>query len=84
MLLAATIRRGLARLAKPQILFPLIAAFLLAVIWGTTFGTIRVKDAAAAHAAAGSTGVLLSAYEALSSTPVDPAAAWAAAASFTR
>jgi len=64
MLLAATIRRGLARLAKPQILFPLIAAFLLAVIWGTTFGTIRVKDAAAAHAAAGSTGVLLSAYEA--------------------
>ena len=64
MLLAATIRRGLARLAKPQILFPLIAAFLLAVIWGTTFGIIRVKDAAAAHAAAGSTGVLLSAYEA--------------------
>jgi len=62
--LAATIRRGLARLAKPQILFPLIAAFLLAVIWGTTFGMIRVKDAAAAHAAAGSTGVLLTAYEA--------------------
>jgi signal transduction histidine kinase len=50
--------------AKPQILFPLIAAFLLAVIWGTTFGIIRVKDAAAAHAAAGSTGVLLTAYEA--------------------
>jgi len=63
-LLADTIRWGLARLAKPQILFPLIALFLLAVIWGTTFGIISVKDSAAARAAAGSTGVLLDAYEA--------------------
>jgi len=58
------VHMALARLAKPQFLFPLIAAFLLAVIWGTTFGIIRVKDAAAADAAAGSTGVLLTAYEA--------------------
>jgi signal transduction histidine kinase len=63
-LLAHTIRWGLARLAKPQILFPLIALFLLAVIWGTTFGIISVKDSVAARAAAGSTGVLLDAYEA--------------------
>ena len=34
-LLAGTIRWGLARLARPQILFPLIALFLIAVIWGT-------------------------------------------------
>jgi signal transduction histidine kinase len=63
-LLAPTIRWGLTRLAKPQILFPLIALFLLAVIWGTTFSVIRVKDSAAARAAAASTGVLLDAYEA--------------------
>jgi signal transduction histidine kinase len=63
-LLAHTIRWGLARLAKPQILFPLIAMFLLAVIWGTTFGIISVKDSVAARAAAASTGVLLDAYEA--------------------
>jgi signal transduction histidine kinase len=63
-LLAHTIRWGLARLAKPQILFPLIALFLLAVIWGTTLSVISVKDSAVARAAAGSTGVLLDAYEA--------------------
>jgi signal transduction histidine kinase len=64
MRLARTIRWGLVRLARPQILFPLIALFLLAVIWGTTFSVISVKDTAAARAAAGSTGVLLDAYEA--------------------
>ena len=64
MRLAGTILWGLARLARPQILFPLIALFLLAVIWGTTFSVISVKDTAAARAAAGSTGVLLDAYEA--------------------
>ena len=52
------------RLTAPQILFPLIAAFLLAVIWGTAFGVIRVKDADAAQGAAAATSVLLSAYEA--------------------
>jgi signal transduction histidine kinase len=48
----------------PQILFPLIAVILLAVIWSTTFGVIRVKDAAAARAAAASTAILLREYEA--------------------
>jgi signal transduction histidine kinase len=63
-LLAGIIRWGLPRLAKAQILFPLIALFLLAVIWGTTCSVISVKDSAAARAAAASTGVLLDAYEA--------------------
>jgi signal transduction histidine kinase len=53
------------RLAAPQVLFPLIAAFLLLIIWSTALGVIRVKEADASHAAAASTSVLLSAYEAL-------------------
>jgi len=57
-------RRALSRGAEPKILFPVIAVFVLAVIWATTFGVIRAKDTAAAHAAAISTSVLLSAYEA--------------------
>jgi two-component system, NtrC family, sensor kinase len=52
------------RLGEPQILFPCIAVFVLAMIWATTFGVIRAKDAAATHAAAESTSVFLSAYEA--------------------
>jgi signal transduction histidine kinase len=59
-----TIRRRLGRVTKPQILFPLIAVFLLAVICGTTVGVIRVKDSADAHAAAASTHELLGTYEA--------------------
>jgi signal transduction histidine kinase len=59
-----TVRRGLRPLARPQVLFPLIAVLALALIWATTFSVIRVKDVAAAHAAAASTSVLLSAYEA--------------------
>src|SRR5580704_2577652 len=58
-------RALLIRLAAPQVLFPLIAVFLLLVIWSTTFGVIKVKEADASHAAAASTSVLLSAYEAL-------------------
>lgn len=58
------LHRGLRPVDRPQILFPLIAAFTLALIWATTVSVIRVKDAAAAHAAAASTSVLLSAYEA--------------------
>jgi signal transduction histidine kinase len=59
-----TLRRGLRPVARPQVLFPLIAVFTLALIWAMTFSVIRVKDVAAAHAAAASTSVLLSAYEA--------------------
>jgi signal transduction histidine kinase len=57
-------RLMLSRIARPEVLFPLIAVLTLALIWATTFSVIRVKDAAAAHAAAASTSVLLSAYEA--------------------
>src|ERR1700722_5010563 len=62
--LTDTLRRGLRRAARPQVLCPFIAVLTLALIWTTTFSVIRVKDSAAAHAAATSTSVLLSAYEA--------------------
>jgi diguanylate cyclase (GGDEF)-like protein len=52
------------RVTEPQILFPFIAVFLLAVIWGSTFGILRVKRAAAEHAAAVSSRDLLDTYEA--------------------
>jgi diguanylate cyclase (GGDEF)-like protein len=52
------------RLAEPQILFPLIAVFLLAVVWGTTLGLIRIKHAEAERDAAISSRELLATYEA--------------------
>jgi diguanylate cyclase (GGDEF)-like protein len=52
------------RATEPQVLFPLIAAFLLAVIWGSTFAILRVKHAAAVHTAAVSSRDLLDTYEA--------------------
>jgi diguanylate cyclase (GGDEF)-like protein len=52
------------RLAEPQILFPLIAVFLLAVIWGTTLGLIRINHAGAERDAAISNRELLATYEA--------------------
>ena len=57
-------RRGMARAIEPQILFSLIALVLLGTIWGTTFGLIKVKTAAAEHAAAATSRELLSTYEA--------------------
>jgi hypothetical protein len=62
---SAGLRALAVRLAAPQVLFPLITVFLLLVIWSTAFGVIKVKEADASHAAAASTSVLLSAYEAL-------------------
>jgi diguanylate cyclase (GGDEF)-like protein len=59
-----TIRRALGRVTEPQVLFPLIAIVLLAVIWGTTAGAIRVRQSDAAHAAAVSSHELLGTYEA--------------------
>ena len=59
-----TLRRRMARATEPQILFPVIALLLLATIWGTTFGVIRVRTAAAERAAAVSSRELLSTYEA--------------------
>jgi diguanylate cyclase (GGDEF)-like protein len=52
------------RTTEPQILFPLIAVFLLAVIWGTTLDILKVRHAAAEHAAAVSSRELLGTYEA--------------------
>jgi diguanylate cyclase (GGDEF)-like protein len=56
--------RVLGRVTEPRILFPLIAVFSLAVIWGSTFGILRVKRADAEHAAAVSSRELLDTYEA--------------------
>ena len=56
--------RVLGRATAPRILFPLIALFLLAVIWGSTFGILKVKRAAAEHVAAVSSRELLGTYEA--------------------
>src|ERR1700681_106489 len=56
--------RALGRITEPRILFPLIAVFSLAVIWGSTFGILRVKRADAEHAAAVSSRELLDTYEA--------------------
>ncbi|HEV7606704.1 MAG TPA: EAL domain-containing protein [Steroidobacteraceae bacterium] len=59
-----TFRRLLARGTEPQILFPVTAVLLLGVIWGTTFGVIRVRHTTAAQAAAASSRELLETYEA--------------------
>jgi len=56
--------RRWSRVAEPQILFPLIAVLLLAVIWGITLVLIKVKHSDAEHAAADSSGELLGTYEA--------------------
>src|ERR1700674_3960849 len=56
--------RVLGRVTEPRILFPLIAVFSLAVIWGSTFGILRVERAAGEHAAAVSSRELLDTYEA--------------------
>jgi diguanylate cyclase (GGDEF)-like protein len=58
------IHRRLGRVTEPQILFPLIAVFLLTAIWGTTWNVLRVRRADAEHAAALSSRELLSTYEA--------------------
>jgi diguanylate cyclase (GGDEF)-like protein len=56
--------RKLGWVTEPQILFPLIAVFLLTVIWGTTLSLLRVRHADAEHAAAVSSRELLGTYEA--------------------
>jgi diguanylate cyclase (GGDEF)-like protein/PAS domain S-box-containing protein len=58
------LRRGLSRVAEPHILFPIIAAILLGVVWGTTLSLIRVERAAADRAAATTTLELAETYEA--------------------
>jgi diguanylate cyclase (GGDEF)-like protein len=58
------IHRGLGRVTEPQILFPLIAVFLLTAIWVTTWNVLKVRRADAEHAAALSSRDLLGTYEA--------------------
>jgi diguanylate cyclase (GGDEF)-like protein len=58
------LHRGVSRTTEPQILFPLIAVLLLAVIWGTTLSVIKVRHSDAEHTAAVSSRELLGTYEA--------------------
>ena len=62
--LSETLRRKLGRATEPQVLFPALAALLLAVIWVTTLGILRVKRVDAERAAAVATQNLLDTYEA--------------------
>ncbi len=56
--------RKLGRATEPQILFPLIAVFLLSVIWGSTWAVLHLRFVDAGHAAAVSSRELLGTYEA--------------------
>ena len=58
------IHHRLARVTEPQILFPLVGALLLAMIWATALGVIRMRHTYAEHAAEQSTRELLDTYEA--------------------
>src|SRR5689334_15690907 len=58
------IRRGLARLAEPYVLFPLIAVVLLGVIWGTTLHVIQLERSVAEKTAASSSVEHADTYEA--------------------
>jgi diguanylate cyclase (GGDEF)-like protein len=62
--LKGAFHRRLSRVTEPQILFPLIAVFLLSVVWGTTLSALKVRHADAEHAAAVSSRELLGTYEA--------------------
>jgi diguanylate cyclase (GGDEF)-like protein len=59
-----SLHRRLGRATEPQIAFPLIAVFLLTVVWGTTLMMLKVRHADAEHKAAFSTRELLGTYEA--------------------
>ncbi|CAH1386807.1 response regulator [Candidatus Nitrotoga sp. M5] len=51
-------------LTKPEVLFPVIAAICLAVIWGTTINLIKVERTNAEHSVKASTIELVDTYEA--------------------
>src|ERR1700720_3836684 len=61
---AATQRRWFSQATEPYILFPAIAALLLAVIWGVTLNLIRAERTAAEHATAESARGLAEIYTA--------------------
>src|SRR3954471_16470418 len=48
------LRKGLARLAEPYVLFPIVAAVLLVVIWSTTLHMIAIERSGAERSAAAS------------------------------
>ncbi|MEO6423612.1 MAG: hypothetical protein ABIR84_13320, partial [Candidatus Nitrotoga sp.] len=50
------------RLAKPEVLFPVIAAICLAVIWGVTFNLIKVERANAERSVQATTIELVDTY----------------------
>ncbi len=58
------LRRGLSRIAEPYVLFPIVAAILLAVVWGSTLSVIKVEYGTADRAASQSTLELAETYEA--------------------
>jgi diguanylate cyclase (GGDEF)-like protein len=58
------VHRELNRISDPRVLFPAIAAILLAVIWTSALQLSRLKRADAEHAAAVSSRELLGTYEA--------------------
>ena len=61
---AARLRRYLARVIEPAMLFPAITILVLGVVWGTTLNLVKVERAAAEHAAAVSSDELAETYEA--------------------
>lgn len=61
---ATTLRQWSSHATEPHILFPAIAIFLLAVIWGMTLNLIKVERAAARHTVAASSNELAETYEA--------------------
>ncbi|MEO8298032.1 MAG: EAL domain-containing protein [Burkholderiales bacterium] len=58
------LRRCLARVTEPALLFPAIAMLVLGVVWWATWNVIRVERTAAEHAAAVSSDELAETYEA--------------------
>ncbi len=58
------LRALLARLTEPQILFPVLTALVLAVIWGTTLNLIKLERARAETAAAAASLDLVNTYKA--------------------
>jgi diguanylate cyclase (GGDEF)-like protein len=58
------LQRKLSWAIQPQVLFPAVALFFLAVIWGATLSLIRVKSSLATQAAEVSSRELLDTYEA--------------------
>src|SRR5690242_10326252 len=53
----------LGRVTEPQALFPSLTVLLLAIVWGTTAGVLKLKRGDAEHAASIATHDVLDTYE---------------------